>query len=586
MALPVASAGADTYCVNQTGCDAPHDKGNNFQAALTDAKNNPGPDTVKLGAAGVAAAGGYVYDDPAPLHIEGVGGRLVGSGTSIITNNASSPSSLTVLKVLGSTDSTITGVEVGVPGGTGFGNIGIDTSGTVSNVLVNANGPASGQSKGVVVEAGGRIVDTDVILPTDLVTTAVQLVGAGTTVEDSHLEAAVGVSTGLGSGSATVRRIDGVISSLAVFVSSGDLVVEDSLFVTRVGNGFVHQGATVNATADAALRLNHVTLVGSAKTGARGITATANSSKVEISVRNSVLTYYDTMLLRSANAGGSATISTDYSDYHTGTPVENGPGSIVETNHMDVDPGFLSASDHHLRADSPLLDAGDPAGLAAGETPTDAAGAPRIADGDGNCNARRDIGAFEFTPGPRAPRAVAAATLSGQMATFDAAGSCDPDGGDLSFSWTFDDGGGAPGSSLQRSFSTPGLHFGTVTVTDSTGRSATASASVVIPPLPFAGVTIASQRVRASKLRLVKVAVGCPQATAASCAGVLSLAGRTTTFFFAPGTTRKVSLKLSAKTFKKLRKKKQLKFTATAVAHDANGSQHTSTGKITLLKPH
>jgi hypothetical protein len=236
-----------------------------------------------------------------------------------------------------------------------------------------------------------------------------------------------------------------------------------------------------------------------------------------------------------------------------------------------------------------LIDAGDPAGLAAGESSTDASGHPRIADGDGNCSARRDIGAYEFTPGPRAPHAVASAApgvvLTGQPVTFDAAGSCDPDGDPLTYSWTFDDGGGGPGASLQRTFSTRGLHFGTVTVSDSTGRSATAAASVVVVFPPFAGVTVGTGKVRASKKGGVKVKVSCPAGTVGSCAGTLALAGAKASFSILPGATRTVTVKLSKSKLKTLRKKKRLKVTATAVAHDVNGTARTSTAAVTLLAP-
>jgi hypothetical protein len=65
----------------------------------------------------------------------------------------------------------------------------------------------------------------------------------------------------------------------------------------------------------------------------------------------------------------------------------------------------------------------------------------------------------------------------------------------------------------------------------------------------------------------------------------LTLAGKTRSFFYAPGSKHKLSIKLSKKTFQKLRKKKELDATATAVAHDGNGSTHRTTAKITLLRP-
>jgi hypothetical protein len=63
------------------------------------------------------------------------------------------------------------------------------------------------------------------------------------------------------------------------------------------------------------------------------------------------------------------------------------------------DPGFAAAPrDLRLRADSPLVDAGDPAPLAAGEPHVDALGDVRAVDGDGDGTARRDVGALERRP--------------------------------------------------------------------------------------------------------------------------------------------------------------------------------------------
>lgn len=63
-------------------------------------------------------------------------------------------------------------------------------------------------------------------------------------------------------------------------------------------------------------------------------------------------------------------------------------------------PGFVDATsgDYHLAAGSAMIEAGNPAPAPAGALDIDEG--PREVDADGDCEARRDIGADEFGPGP------------------------------------------------------------------------------------------------------------------------------------------------------------------------------------------
>ena len=86
-----------------------------------------------------------------------------------------------------------------------------------------------------------------------------------------------------------------------------------------------------------------------------------------------------------------------------------GTSGAVTTTHSHlpesgVDPGFIAPpGDLRLRADSPLVDAGDPRPLDADEPESDALGAVRAMDGDGDGTAQRDVGAAERRPPPSPP---------------------------------------------------------------------------------------------------------------------------------------------------------------------------------------
>ena len=109
--------------------------------------------------------------------------------------------------------------------------------------------------------------------------------------------------------------------------------------------------------------------------------------------------------------------------------------------------------------------------------------------GDGFFNANADAGMYrwEYTKGPQAPRAAVSATpRTGQApltVAFSSAGSGDDDPGDsITFAWDFDNNGSVDSTAPNPSFTytTAGVYTARLTVTDSTGKSASASTVITV----------------------------------------------------------------------------------------------------------
>ncbi len=137
----------------------------------------------------------------------------------------------------------------------------------------------------------------------------------------------------------------------------------------------------------------------------------------------------------------------------------------------------LAAGSYVPALGSAAIDAGAAVGLAGDESPTDLAGAPRIADAGGDCGARRDRGAYEL------PRLTVTASAQPRQAVqplpFTAAASGGA-GGNLTFAWLFADGARLSGQSVARTFTAPGPQSAIVTATDPRGCSAAGTVEVAV----------------------------------------------------------------------------------------------------------
>ena len=116
----------------------------------------------------------------------------------------------------------------------------------------------------------------------------------------------------------------------------------------------------------------------------------AGSPALTATLRNSVA--------RAESSGGfdlladRATIGVDFSSFNTRSLVNGGLAPEAgSAGNVAGDP--LLAADYSLQSGSPLVDRGDPSALLPGEL--DLAGGARSVDGNGDCAAAPDIGAFE-----------------------------------------------------------------------------------------------------------------------------------------------------------------------------------------------
>jgi hypothetical protein len=194
---------------------------------------------------------------------------------------------------------------------------------------------------------------------------------------------------------------------------------------------------------------------------------------------------------------------------------------------ISVDPRFVQApfgdwpGDYRLQTRSPAVDAGD---NAAPQMPKiDLLGAARIADGDGDAEARVDMGAYEFSNQPPVAAAGANQTaVAGADCTatvsLDGRGSSDPDGDPLTHTWTgtFGTVSGASATVSLRA----GTHVVTLVVRDDRGGIATDT--VLVTVLDTTAPTIQSIAATPSVLsppnqKLVPVTI--EMATADGCGG-------------------------------------------------------------------
>jgi hypothetical protein len=383
-----AAASATVFCVHQSGgcAGGKVDEGASIQQALTDAAGHSGPDTIEIGPGTYPGNVSYVSS-------EGV--TITGSGSGVTVLTGAAATGVPVMNMSNApvvvSDLTIQmPLAVASMSGMWIGG------GTVERVVVD--GSASTGGSGVATFGPATISQSVLTMRFGSAVSAFTGANPGRVdVIDSALSGYYGFDAHPGLDLYVRRaRIDATTAGLV----DGTLVdIANSL--ARVDAPTTGGALQVfcNANTPSLLHADHLTVIGPG--AGFGLVAECNvAGSATAQLTGSIVRGFATSVRRRASAG-TADVQVDTSDIDLSTTEEMGAGTFVAgAGNVDVDPGFVSDTDAHLRPDSPVID------LIAGATPggVDLDGNPRLA------GTATDMGAYEYQPPPVPPSDSVVAT--------------------------------------------------------------------------------------------------------------------------------------------------------------------------------
>jgi hypothetical protein len=412
-------------------------------------------------------------------------------------------------------------VRIAMPASSNLTGINSAQSGqTVSHVTIDGPGVQSGT--GIAVSGLTPTVSDSSITLGGSATTAVRVEDAtAPRVDDVTVHSA---ATGVLIESSSRFMVRRLRSAAAVAVRSEDSsgAVSSGLLTAPAAPAGEVRGVAASASADHTSRVlvDNCTIVGNG--GSVGVLASAAGAGADITLRanSSLFWATGTAAQRTDDGVGASAVSLAYSR-HSGALGGN-VESDAHTLPLAGDPGFADAAtgDFHLRLDSALIDAGDPALPDGSDSPTDADGNQRVVSRSaGNI---RDIGAYEVQnsrPVPRI-RIVTAVPSTTAPTEFSAGGSTDAEADAMTFDWKFDGAPGGSGVTARKLLAAEGPHTVQLTATDATGAVATTSLQFNVAR-GFLALRLRSQNARLTRKGTFSITMSCPDSAQSDCRGRL-----------------------------------------------------------------
>jgi hypothetical protein len=547
------TASAKDICIQIAGqpahvdCQPADDDAATLDAAVTNANSSAGADRILI------SPGTLPYDGTTPTSTEDL--VIDGSGrdatfAEVDVNNGA-------LVSLDDPDSVVSDLEVRLLAPGFHRGLVVNGGGLVERVDVTGS---SGGARAIDGANGFDVTDVMIDLSTSSAVGIQIGGGSGETVLTDVLARAATTVNMFGPPAVVITRGQFIGSQNVINGFNALDLRGDSFVVRSIGNGraILIQNSQAGP---AAIVVRHATL------WARGNAATVdvfqqNGGSTTFDLESSAVVGPASPTLRglAQGAGSTITFDPDYSSFRppgaageieqTGGVVTFNPG----TGNLDgsASPRFVDSlrGDFRIRGNSPFVDAGEPTDVIAGASPLDYLGGTRVLDGNGDGDARRDIGAEEFDPANPPPPPPTPPSGDG--------------GGD-------GDGAPPPPPPPPAPPTTP---------------------PVVLPPPPLARLSLAADSTRLDRRGRARLVVGCPRTAPGPCAGALLLrtVGRVrvgkrrqvltlgrATFTLRAGRRATVRVRVGRRARRALRRAGRLRVRAVASARNASSATATFT---------